>query len=360
MRRTLLIVEAVDLNRQILAEILKDDYDILQAADGEQAQAIIAQKKDELAAILLALVLPKKDGMEVLKWIHENPIYARIPVLVVTGEKDIGTHRRCFDYGVCDLVQKPYDNVLIKKRVQNVVELYNHQWDLEQKLQAQTETLRKQYKLLKMQADELKKNNEHIIDIVGSIVEFRNHENGEHVKHVKAFTEILGRAMMADYPEYQLDEQNLAMIVAASALHDVGKIAIPDNIVLKPGILTDDERDYLRSHTVRGYEIIESMKGIWGVEYSKYAAEICRFHHERYDGRGYPDNLAGEEIPIAAQIVSLADCYDTMISERTYKEAIAPEEAFLMIVRGECGVFSPKLLEAFRKCKEELERVLEE
>ena len=146
MRKTLLIVEAVELNRQLLAEILKDDYDIMMAADGEQAQMMIAQKKDELAVVLLALVLPKKDGMEVLRWIHANPAYARIPVLVVTGERDIGTHRKCFDYGVADLVQKPYDNVLIKRRVKNVVDLYTHQWDLEEKLQAQTETLKKQYK----------------------------------------------------------------------------------------------------------------------------------------------------------------------------------------------------------------------
>ena len=233
MRKTLLIVEAVELNRQLLAEILKDDYDIMMAADGEQAQMMIAQKKDELAVVLLALVLPKKDGMEVLRWIHANPAYARIPVLVVTGERDIGTHRKCFDYGVADLVQKPYDNVLIKRRVKNVVDLYTHQWDLEEKLQAQTETLKKQYKLLKLQADELKRNNENIIDIIGSIVEFRNHENGEHVKHVKVFTEILGRAMMQDYPEYQLDENTIAMIAAASSLHDVGKIAVPDNIVMK-------------------------------------------------------------------------------------------------------------------------------
>ena len=130
MRKTLLIVEAVELNRQLLAEILKDDYDIMMAADGEQAQMMIAQKKDELAVVLLALVLPKKDGMEVLRWIHANPAYARIPVLVVTGERDIGTHRKCFDYGVADLVQKPYDNVLIKRRVKNVVDLYTHQWDL--------------------------------------------------------------------------------------------------------------------------------------------------------------------------------------------------------------------------------------
>lgn len=359
MRKTLLIVEAVELNREMLAEILKDEYEILMAADGEQAVSLIAQKHAELAAVLLALVLPKMDGLAVLEWIAGNEVYSRIPVLVVSGEKELSIERKCFDFGVADFVQKPYDNVLIKRRVKNVVDLYNHQWDLEEKVETQTETLRKQYKLLRVQADELKRNNENIIDIIGSIVEFRNHENGEHVKHVKAFTEILAKQLRKDYPEYGLDDKAIEMIVTASALHDVGKIAIPDSIVLKPGNLTEDERDFLRSHTIRGYEIIESMRGVWSIEYSKYAAEICRSHHERYDGRGYPDNLAGEEIPVSAQLVSLADCYDTLISERTYKEAVAAEEAFLMIIRGECGVFSPKLLECFRKCKEQLESVVE-
>jgi putative two-component system response regulator len=184
-------------------------------------------------------------------------------------------------------------------------------------------------------------------------------ESGEHIQRVKGYTEILANEMMKDYPEYELNTKKIELIVSASALHDIGKISIPDNILMKPGKLTKDEYEYMKSHTLRGCEILNQIKGAWDQEYSKYSYEICRYHHERYDGRGYPDGLKGDDIPISAQLVSIADVYDALVNERVYKDAFSKDQAFQMITQGECGVFSPKLLEAFRKVRREFEELVE-
>ena len=193
--------------------------------------------------------------------------------------------------------------------------------------------------------------------MLGTIVEYRNLESGEHVQRVKQYTRILAEAFSRQYPEYGLTDKQIETIVAASALHDLGKIAIPDNILLKPGKLTAEEYAYMKSHTIRGCEILDEMKVEWNPEAKKASYEIIRHHHERYDGKGYPDGLKGEEIPISAQLVSLADVYDALVNERCYKDAFSPEEAFYMIVRGECGIFSPKLMEIFRMVRERFEEL---
>lgn len=226
---------------------------------------------------------------------------------------------------------------------------------LEEKVQAQTETLRKQYKVLQLQAERLHQSNEKIIDILGTVVEYRNLESGEHINRVKGFTKILAAKLMEEYPEYGLTPVSVDMISSASALHDIGKIAIPDHILLKPGRLTAEEFEYMKSHTTRGCDILKSIEGVWDDSYGKLSYEICRHHHERYDGKGYPDSLKGEEIPIAAQIVSVADVYDALVTERVYKSAYSKDEAFHMIINGECGMFSPKLLECFRHVRKDFE-----
>jgi putative two-component system response regulator len=262
--------------------------------------------------------------------------------------------------GVSDFIRKPFDNATVKKRVNNIASLFLYQNELEEKVNKQTETLRRQYSLLQQQAERLKKSNEQIIDILGTVVESRNLESGQHIKRVKGFTRILANHAMREYPEYGLKPETIDIIVSASALHDVGKIAIPDNILLKPAKLTAEEYDYMKSHTTRGCTILENIKDAWDESYGKVSYEICRHHHERYDGRGYPDSLKGEEIPISAQIVSIADVYDALVSERVYKGAFSKSQAFQMIIEGECGVFSPKLLECFRKAKKEFEDLVEQ
>lgn len=356
MRNKILIVDDSKFNRQVLKNILEEDYEILEAENGREALQSIEMHRQEIAALLLDIVMPEVDGVMLLKMMNEKEYLSDFPVLVVTSEQDVSLVAECFDYGISDFIRKPVNTDFVKQRVQKLVDLYLQKNDFKERLERQTFTLRNQYKLLQQQAEQLKKSNERMIDVLGSVVEYRNMEERSHLTMVKGFTEILARHMMEDYPEYELTEEKIKVIVSASVLHDVGKVMIPDAILLKPGKLTAEEFEYMKSHSIRGYDIIESIKELWDEDYVKCSMEITRSHHEKYDGGGYPDGLKGEEIPISAQLVSVADCYAALISESVYKDAIPLDEAYNMILQGECGVFSYKLLECFRKAKEELER----
>lgn len=228
--------------------------------------------------------------------------------------------------------------------------------EYKEKLDKQTNTLRQQYRLLQQQALQLKKNQENIINILGTVVEYRNLEARTHITRVKGFTKILGTYMMKLYPEYGLNGDKINAIASASVLHDVGKVMLSDAILLKPGKLTPEEFEYVKSHSIRGYDIVESIADMLEEEYVQLCKEIVRWHHEKYDGSGYPDGLEKDEIPISAQLVSIADCFESLLSESVYKGAIPFEEAYNMILQGECGMFSYKLLECFRKAKNDLEK----
>ncbi len=320
---------------------------------------IIDRESKNISAILLDLVMPEMDGFGVLTELKKRDLLDQIPVLVISGETSSQMENKCFDYGVVDFIGKPYNASIVRKRVENLVAHFTDRNHLKEKVEEQTVVLRKAYQTLQAQAKQLQKRNLDIIEMVGTIVEFRSLESGEHIQRVKGYTQILAKAFAKLYPEYGLTKEQIDVIVAASALHDIGKIAIPDSILLKPGKLTDDEFDYMKSHTLRGCEILESMKKNWDEDYQKASYEICRSHHERYDGRGYPDGLKEDEIPVSAQLVSVADVYDALINERCYKAAFSKEEAFYMIINGECGVFSPKLMEAFRAVRRQFEEFSE-
>jgi putative two-component system response regulator len=355
-----LIVDDMEINREILEEILEDQYTVACAEDGKRAVELLEKHNTEISVVLLDIVMPTMDGYEVMAYMQRKNYLEQIPVLIISGEDSIKIEKRCFDMGASDFIRKPFDNTLVRKRVNNVAELYEHKKGLEEKIKKQTETLRRQYDLLQKQAGELKKKNENIIDILGTVVECRDMESGEHIQRVKRYTEILANEMMTEYPEYKLTKKKIEIIVSASALHDIGKIAIPDHILLKPGKLTQDEYEYMKSHTTRGCEVLNNIQGAWDEEYGKYSYEICRHHHERFDGKGYPDGLKADEIPISAQLVSVADVYDALVNERVYKDAFPKDKAFQMIIQGECGVFSPKLLEAFRKVRKQYEELTDE
>lgn len=359
MRSKVLIVDDLEMNREMLAAILEKDYPILEADSGKKAIAMIQEHQAEIAVVLLDLVMPEMDGFAVLEVMKNQAWLKTIPVLVITAESKAGVESKCFEMGVSDFIKKPFDNAIVRNRVKNIVDLFAYKNQLEEKVEKQTATLKKQYKLLVMQAEKLKESNTRIIDILGTVVECRNLESGEHVKRVKGFTRILAEQMMVDYPEYGLTQEKIDIIVSASSLHDIGKIAIPDSILLKPARLTKEEYEYMKSHTTRGCDVLNNVVGVWDEAYSKASYDICRHHHERYDGKGYPDGLAGDAIPISAQLVGLADVYDALVSERVYKSAYSEDEAFHMIVSGECGVFSPKLLECFRKVKKKFEELNE-
>lgn len=344
----ILIVDDVDIDRGILCEIFSE-YTTVEAANGRQAIEIIEANPDRISAVLLDVVMPVMNGLEAIDEMKNRGWLAHIPVILISGEATLAAERIAYEMGATDVIHKPYDSIVIKQRTQNIMELYYNKRHLEEMVELQTG-------VLKQQAAELQRMNNRIIDTMSNVVEFRNLESGDHVKRVKKFTRILAEHVAAVYPEYQLDEEAIDVITAAAAMHDVGKIAISDAILLKPGKLTKEEFDVMKTHTIKGCEIIEMLENIQEGEYGRVSYDICRYHHERYDGRGYPEGLRGEEIPIAAQIVSVADVYDALVSDRCYKEAYTPAEAYDMIMRGECGEFSPKIRTCLARAREEFER----
>lgn len=354
-KKVALIVDDMELNREILAEILNDEYEIIEAENGVKAIEVIKSSQKEISGILLDIVMPEMDGFEVLDFLKYMQLNEKIPVLVISGEDDVATKKKCFEYGVADFINKPFDNVIVKQRTKNVIELYAYKNSLEKRVELQSETLVAQYQRLNEQAEKLKQTNIEIIEILGNIVENRDVESGEHVERVKDYTKILATILMSKFPEYGLDPEKVERIVEASVLHDVGKISIPDSILLKPGRLTPEEFECMKVHTIRGGGIIERIGSLWSEDYMQLTKEICLYHHERYDGRGYPEGLKGEEIPIAAQIVSIADVYDALVSDRCYKRAYSPTQAYMMITRGECGSFSPKILKCFTIARKQFE-----
>ena len=356
----ILVADDARINREILYDMLSDEYEILMAENGEEALAVMQERLADITAVLLDLHMPKVDGFAVLDAMQEKDWIKRVPVLIISGETAPQAERLCLEKGVADFIHRPFDPSIVKNRIKNSISLYSYKNRLEEQVQEQTKVVRRQYRLLRAQADEMKKNSDKLVEILATVVENRNLEGGDNIRRVKGFTKILAQKMMELYPEYGLDDNQIEAIASASILHDVGKIAISDKILLKPGRLTPEEFDYMKTHTIKGGEIINSIHGVWNDGFRKLCYEICRHHHERYDGKGYPDGLKGDQIPVSAQIVSVADVYDALVCERVYKAAIPKEQAYHMILDGECGVFSPKLMECFRNAKTEMEELAEE
>lgn len=343
-RGKLLVVDDIQLNRLILRELFGDEYDVEEAENGKVALDLIDGNEDGISAVLLDMMMPVMGGLEVLQEMDKRGLIDKIPVIMITGEHDDDKMLQGYSMGIADLVNKPFNADITYRRVNNVVDLYSHKKELEQKLREQREEL-------KQQAERLKQSNLFVIDALSTTVEFRSVESGEHIKRMRLLTKKLLESL---HEEYDIPEEQIEAISNASALHDIGKIAIPDSILLKPGKLTDEEFEVMKEHTLRGCEILESLDYMQDREYYNYCYEICRHHHERWDGRGYPDGLKGDEISIWAQVASLADVYDALTSKRVYKGAYTHDEAMQMILNGECGAFNPKLIEGFIKVQDQL------
>ena len=245
-----------------------------------------------------------------------------------------------YEYGVVDYISRPFDSNIVLQRVKNTIILYSKQKELEG--------------LVKEQMLEKESNNALMINILSTIVEFRNGESGLHVIRIRIITEILLEALRKRYPEYAIDESHIALISNAAALHDIGKIEIPEEILNKPGKLTVEEFEIMKTHSARGEQMLNELRFGSDEELVRYARQICRWHHERYDGRGYPDGLKGEEIPVSAQVVALADVYDALVSRRVYKKSYSHEEAMKMILGGECGAFNPVLLQCLTEAQDKI------
>lgn len=357
-RDTVLIFEDNAIDRAILTELFQADYKILEADNGKSGLALLNSHYQSIAIVLLDYLMPVMDGFAVLERLKDKNILNKIPFIMITGEDSSEVEKRGYEYGIVSYVKKPYQPEVVKQVVSNAIGWFQYKMELEVVVRKQNESIRKQNGILVQQAKKLKHLNEILIDSLSNIVEFRNLESKQHIKRIREFTLCLGKSMMKLYPECGLTPEQLDQIGWASSLHDIGKIAIPDNIILKPGKLTDDEFELIESHTTKGAEIILHSVRLNDKTIFDYAYDIARHHHEKYDGKGYPDGLKGDEISIAAQLVSLADVYDALVSKRVYKAAYEPDKAYQMIKGGHSGAFSPQLLKAFEEVRAEFESIL--
>lgn len=330
-KERILIVDDSEMNRMILADMLEDQYEILEAGDGARGIAILQQMSSQISLVLLDIVMPEMDGFEVLAVMNQKKWIENVPVIMISAESMPSYVQRAYELGVTDYISRPFDSLVVQRRVINTIMLYAKQ--------------RKLIKMVTNQMYEKEKNASLMVTILSHIVEFRNGESGLHVLHIQTITELLLKSLVGKTDQYQLSHEDINMITMASALHDIGKIAIPSEVLNKPGRFTAEEYEVMKTHSAVGASMLKDLPFHQDELLVKVAYQICRWHHERYDGRGYPDGLKGEEIPISAQVVSMADVYDALTSERVYKKAFSHETALQMIQDGECGTFNPLLIE---------------
>lgn len=358
-RDTILIFEDNPIDRAILVELFQSDYKILEAANGKEGIALLNKYYAQIALVLLDNLMPVMDGFAVLEHLKDRNIMSKIPFVMITGEYSPELEKKGYEYGIVSYLKKPYQSDVVKQVVYNAASWFQYKMQLELMVKKQNINIQKQNSVLRQQAKKLSQVNEMLIDSLSNIVEFRNMEPKQHIRRIREYSMCLGESVMKLYPEYELTPEKIQQIGWASSLHDIGKIVIPDTIILKPGKLTPDEFELIKSHTTKGAEIIQQRLQLNDRVIYDYAYDIARHHHEKYDGKGYPDGLKGDEISIAAQIVSLVDVYDALISRRVYKVAYEPDKAYQMIINGHSGAFSPKLLKAFTEVKADFEHLLD-
>ena len=343
-KKKILIVDDSEMNRALLEDMLSDEYDIVEAENGMEAMSYLHDHELEVCLMLLDIVMPVMDGFDTLAMMNKNGLIKNIPVIMISAETAFTYIDRAYGLGAVDYISRPFDERTVRHRVDSNVILAEKQRDLSSRLSAQIY--------------EKEKDNRLMIEILSHIVEFRNGESGLHVLHVHAITELILNALRKKTDKYNISPKDVALICNASALHDVGKITIPSEVLNKPGRFTPEEFEIMKSHTLEGAKMLDDIPMRENEPLIKVAYQICRWHHERYDGKGYPDGLKGEEIPIAAQVVALADVYDALTSKRVYKPAYSPEKAVEMILNGECGVFNPILMECLKDCEDALKKEL--
>lgn len=340
----ILIVDDSAINRAILADMLEERYEILEAENGVEAVELLHNYGTKISLVLLDVVMPKMDGFEVLAMMNRCHWIEEIPVIMISAENSHSVVERAYELGAADYISRPFDEVIVCRRVVNTMMLYS-----------------KQKRLISMIADQMyesEKNSTLMISILSHIVEFRNGESGLHVLHIGTVTEMLLKRLREKTDKYNLSPERISLISKAAAFHDIGKISISEEILNKPGRLTEEEFEIMKTHSLIGANMLEDLPLHKEEPLVEVAYEICRWHHERYDGRGYPDGLKGEEIPISAQAVSIADAYDALTSERVYKKAFSHEKSLQMILNGECGCFHPLLLECLSDISDRIQEEL--
>lgn len=340
MKNSILIVDDQEINRAVLAETFKEDYNIIEAESGERALEII-NADNSIVAVMLDLIMPGIDGMSVLMELNRTGKIYHMPVFIITAADNMQLLSSAYSLGAVDIISKPFRMCFIKSRINNIIELYRHRNEL-------TDVVNDKVNKLNKLSDEM-------VEVLATLIEFRDCESGAHVKRIRNITIMLMTKICEMYPEYYLEKSAIEKIGKASILHDVGKIAIPDRILQKPGMLSPEEFEIMKVHTVRGCDILAEMpEDIMDEEVYRYSYDICRHHHERWNGKGYPDGLEGDQIPIWAQVVAVADVFDALTTPRVYKEAFDYDTAIKMINNGECGVMNPKVLAAFNEVSDDI------
>ena len=340
----ILLVDDSAMNRMMLAEILGDSYHILEAENGRECLEKMQAEAGNIALVLLDINMPVMDGFEVLKAMNANHTIEDTPVIMISSDDSDAAIRRSYELGASDYVNRPFDARIVYRRVTNTIKLYA-----------------KQRRLVQMVSDQIRareNNTDMLVGVLSHIVEFRNGESGAHVRHIRTITEMLLHRLLENSNKYSISAEQQDVIPLASALHDIGKIGIDEKILNKPGKLTPEEFEVMKTHSMLGAEMLHDLDNFGEQPLLQTAYEIARWHHERWDGRGYPDGLKGDEIPISAQLVSLADVYDALTSERCYKKAFSHEKAVQMILNGECGAFNPLLLQCLTDVQADLKEEL--
>ena len=342
----ILLVDDSAMNRMILKEILGGDYRILEAENGQECLEKMQAEAGNIALVLLDINMPVMDGFEVLKAMNANHTIEDIPVIMISSDDSDAAIRRSYELGASDYVNRPFDARIVYRRVTNTIKLYA-----------------KQRRLVQMVSDQIRareNNTDMLVGVLSHIVEFRNGESGAHVRHIRIITELLLHRLLEISSQYPITAEQQDNIPLASALHDIGKIGIDEKILNKPGKLTPEEFEVVKTHSMLGAEMLHQLENFNEQPLLQTAYEITRWHHERWDGRGYPDGLKGDEIPISAQLVALADVYDALTSERCYKKAFSHETAVQMILNGECGAFNPLLLQCLTDMQTDLKVQLQQ
>lgn len=348
--QTILIVDDVEINRELLASFFENQFNILEAGDGEEAISIINEKKKDISLIFLDLIMPKKNGIDVLIYLSGEGLLNQTPVIMLTGEVTEETDMKAYEYGASDVIYKPFTKKIVTKRAMNLMEQFRSREKKETELSFRTS---EEFDSM----EQLAKMNEFLLDALGSVAEFGSLESSVHIKRIKNFTKIMLKHVKTNYPEYGLSDRKIYLMTQAAALHDIGKASVPDEILKAPRKLTSDEFHEIKKHTTDGCEIILRLQ-MADNEFFQYCYNICRWHHEKADGKGYPDGLVGNEIPIYCEAVAVADCFDSLIRNRIYKEGVTCSEAFDMIQNGACGAFSDVMMNCFEMAKQDLFQVV--
>ena len=345
-KQRVLIVDDSEINREMLAEMLKDDFDIMEAASGEECVEILQKHGAEISIILLDVIMSGMDGFDVLEYMNENQWIKDIPVIVISKDNSIASVTKAYRMGAAEYIGRPFDAKVIYQRVCNVIKLYAKQ--------------RRLIALVTEQIYEKEKNERILVDLLSQIVELRNGENGAHIRHMHILTEMLLEQLVQKTDRYKLNWSDQLVIKTASALHDIGKIGISEKILNKKEPPTEREKELVQAHTLLGASMLENLDSHKEDELVTTAYEICRWHHERYDGKGYPDGLKGEEIPISAQIVSLADAYDKLTRDRVNKKGVSHKEAMRILLHERAEEFNPILLECLEEIQENISRAMQD